>query len=267
MGPGQNQVNRCKDEWTTLDTDETDQETWCSVSEKVAGIWIFCAAASEDLHNQVVTASNFHVCIRPSMSKFQLILADGYRYISFLNAPINLAATAEWSRSQVTFHHSLLENVADTFIESFAAWCFILESFSHSRTKYRGSNLDCHSFSRWKGPGYFALEVEENMMQRGQWETSCIGRTKTEDGSIFLSLRPNWVPCKVRGRREVILHLPDYLCEFLEACVEEIHYCSIVWWRPSSERLGTYHPALVDFEAVNSYNPSLLGPNQYNYVR
>ena len=151
MGPRRNQVNRCKDEWTTPCTNKTDQETWCSVSEKVAGIWIwiFCAVVSEDLHNQVVTASSFHVCIRSSMSKFQLILPEGYRYISFFNTTINLAATAEQSRFQVTFHHSLLENSTDTFIKSFSAWCFILESFSHSSTEFRGSNLNCHSFSRW----------------------------------------------------------------------------------------------------------------------
>ena len=69
MGPGQNQVNKCKDEWTTLGTDKTDQETWCSVSKKVAGIWVIVAAASENPHEEVVTASNLHVCIRPSMSE------------------------------------------------------------------------------------------------------------------------------------------------------------------------------------------------------
>ena len=263
IGPGQNQVNRCADEWTTLDTDETYQETRGSVSEKVAGIYIFDAAVSEDPHNQVVTTSNFHVCIRPSMSKFQLILAESYWYISFFNTTINLAATAEQSRFQVTFHHSLLENATDTFIKSFAACSFILESFSHSRTKFRGSNLDCHSFTHWQGPGYFVLEVEENMMQCGQWETSCIGETKTEDGSI---LGPNRVPCKVRGCRAVILQLPDYPCELLEAFVQGSHYCRTVWGRPSLERLETYNVSPVDFEAANSYYFSILATNQYNCV-
>ena len=104
---------------------------------------------------------------------------------------------------------SLLKNATDTFIESFSVWSFILKSSSHSRTKFPGSNLDCHSFSCWQGPGYFMLETKENIMQCGQWETSCIGRAKTEDGSILLSLRPNQVPCKVRGHWEVILQLPD----------------------------------------------------------
>ena len=129
--------------------------------------------------------------------------------VYFFNTPINLAVMAKRSRSQVTFHHSLLENATDTFIENFSAWCFILKSSSHSRTKFWGGSLDCHSFSRWQGPGYFMLKAEENVMQCGQWETSCIGRAKTEDGSILLSLRPNRVPCKVRGCWEVILQLPD----------------------------------------------------------
>ena len=72
------------------------------MSEKVAGIYIFCAVVSEDLHNQVVTASNLHVWIRPSLSKFQLILAQCYQYISFLNTPINLAIMVEQMSFQLT---------------------------------------------------------------------------------------------------------------------------------------------------------------------
>ena len=135
-----------------------------TMSEKVTGIYIFCAAVSEDLHNQVITARNLHIWIRPSLSKFRLILAQCYWYISFLNTPINLAIMAEWMRFQLTICLSLLKNATDTFIENFATWCFILKSSSHSRKKFWGSNLDCHSFSCWQGPGYFMLEVEENIM-------------------------------------------------------------------------------------------------------
>jgi len=106
---------------------------------------------------------------------------EGYWYISFSNTLINLAMMARWVRFQLTICLSLLENTTNTFIESFATWCFILKRLSHSRTKFRGSNLDCHSFSCWQGTGYFMLETEENVMQCGQWKTSCIGRTKTED--------------------------------------------------------------------------------------
>jgi len=69
------------------------------------------------------------------MSIFQLILAEGYRYISFSNTPINIAMMAGWVRFQLAICLSLLENATDTFIESSAAGCFILKSLSHSRTK------------------------------------------------------------------------------------------------------------------------------------
>ena len=126
-----------------------------------------------------------------------------------LESLINLAIMAEQMRFQLAICLPLLKDTTNIFIENFATWCSILKSSFHSRTKFPGSSLDCHSFSCWQGPGYFILETEENIMQYGQWETSCIGRVKTEDRSILLSLRPNWVPCKVRGHWEVILQLPD----------------------------------------------------------
>ena len=67
-----------------------------------------------------------------------------------------------------------------------------------------------HSLSCWQGPGHFALEAEENVMQCDQRKTSCIGRTKTKDGSTLLSIRPDRVLCKVGERWEIILQLPDY---------------------------------------------------------
>jgi len=76
---------------------------------------------SENPYEEVVTASNLHICIRPSMSKFKLILAQYYRYMSFLNTPINLAIMTERSGFQLALRLSLLENATDTFIESFAA--------------------------------------------------------------------------------------------------------------------------------------------------
>ena len=91
------------------------------MSEKVTGIYIFCAVVSEDLHNQVVTVSNLHVWIRPPMSKFQLILTQCYQYISFLNTPINLAITAEQMRFQLAICLPLLKDATDTFIENFSA--------------------------------------------------------------------------------------------------------------------------------------------------
>ena len=109
---------------------------------------------SKNFYKKAVIASNLYICIRPSMSKFQLILIQCYWYISFLNTPINLSVMAKKSRSQGMFHLTLLENATDTFIESFI----------HSRTKIPGSNMDCHSLSYWQGPRHFAWEVKKNIM-------------------------------------------------------------------------------------------------------
>jgi len=74
---------------------------------------------SKNSYKEVVIASNLYICIRPSMSKFQLILIQCYWYISFLNTPINLAVMAKKSRSQGVFYLALLKNTTNTFIESF----------------------------------------------------------------------------------------------------------------------------------------------------
>ena len=71
---------------------------------------------------------------------------------------------AEQSRFQLEPHLPLFEDTTNTFIESFAAWCFILKKLSYSRAKLQGSYLDYHSFSYWQGSGYFILEVVEDIM-------------------------------------------------------------------------------------------------------
>ena len=111
------------------------------------------------------------------------ILAQCYQYIIFLNTLINLTIMAGRVRFQLAICLPLLENATDTFIES----------SSHYRTKIPGSDLDCHSLSRWQGPRYFPLEAAESIMQCGQRKTSCIERTKTKDGNTLLGLRPNRV--------------------------------------------------------------------------
>ena len=139
---------------------------------------------------------------------------------------------AEQSRFQLALHLSLLENATNTFIKSFAAWCFILKMLSHSRTKLRGSHLDCHSFSCWQGTGYFMMETEENIMQCGQWKTSCIGRMI---GAPFCSCLTSIMNSLKRALNKSIT---------VELRKED---------HPWNE---TCHPSLVDF--VNSYKPSLL---------
>ena len=87
-------------------------------------------------------------------------------------------------------------------------------------------------------------------MQYGQWETSCIERTKTKDGNTLLSLMPNRVGA---GRS---------FCSCLTSIVN-FSKRSLNWSIPvelcEEIILEKYYPSLVDFEAVNSYGFLFFG--------
>ena len=126
---------------------DTDQEIWCSITEKLVSFWVCFSLASENPHKKVVIGSDLYLNIISSVSRFHLILTDSYNYAILFNILINPAMMNSWFWSQNILFFYLSQKISHTGIKSFPALILFLEIVCYFEIKSGGSNPYSHHFS------------------------------------------------------------------------------------------------------------------------